>query len=299
MPLAGAGLPRLRGVQGLVEADAEVLLINGDELRRVALRDPKTWLQKMKRWAKSIKRDIVALWIAARDARVPWHAKLVAGCVAAYALSPIDLIPDFIPGGGARGASDKSDSRRSGCRGLACCRGLVCMGILAASPIDALGASAIARPFQPSSRIALAVTSTVAPVSARIAGHRPVMPMMVVTRNTAFSPSAMVMFCRMLRHGRLRQVDHVGDVGDAAVQHGGVGGFQRHVGAAAHGDADIGRGQRRGVVDAVADLGDDLALRLQFADDALLVFGQQLGADLDAELLCRWPRRCARCRRSA
>lgn len=40
---------------------------------------------------------MVALWIAARDQRVPWYAKLAAGCVAAYALSPIDLIPDFIP----------------------------------------------------------------------------------------------------------------------------------------------------------------------------------------------------------
>jgi uncharacterized membrane protein YkvA (DUF1232 family) len=37
------------------------------------------------------------LWLAARDARVPWHAKAVAGAVAAYALSPVDLIPDFIP----------------------------------------------------------------------------------------------------------------------------------------------------------------------------------------------------------
>tara|TARA_R110002020_G_scaffold25225_16_gene82176 strand:+ start:2475 stop:2864 length:390 start_codon:yes stop_codon:yes gene_type:complete len=55
------------------------------------------WLQKAKTWARSIKRDIVALWIAARDQRVPWYAKLAAGCVAAYALSPIDLIPDFIP----------------------------------------------------------------------------------------------------------------------------------------------------------------------------------------------------------
>jgi uncharacterized membrane protein YkvA (DUF1232 family) len=61
------------------------------------LRDPETWLQRAKRWARSIKRDVVALWIAARDPRVPWYAKLVAGCVAAYALSPIDLIPDFIP----------------------------------------------------------------------------------------------------------------------------------------------------------------------------------------------------------
>jgi uncharacterized membrane protein YkvA (DUF1232 family) len=44
-----------------------------------------------------VKRDAVALWLAARDPRVPWHAKAVAGAVAAYALSPIDLIPDFIP----------------------------------------------------------------------------------------------------------------------------------------------------------------------------------------------------------
>ena len=54
-------------------------------------------LASLKGWARTIKRDIVALWIGARDKRVPWHAKAVAGLVAAYALSPIDLIPDFIP----------------------------------------------------------------------------------------------------------------------------------------------------------------------------------------------------------
>jgi len=54
-------------------------------------------ISKAKLWAKSLKRDIVALWFAARDPRVPWHSKAVAGTVAAYALSPIDLIPDFIP----------------------------------------------------------------------------------------------------------------------------------------------------------------------------------------------------------
>jgi uncharacterized membrane protein YkvA (DUF1232 family) len=51
----------------------------------------------LKGWARAIKRDVVALWLAARDPRVPWHAKVAAGAVAAYALSPIDLIPDFIP----------------------------------------------------------------------------------------------------------------------------------------------------------------------------------------------------------
>lgn len=54
-------------------------------------------LDRVKQWARAIKRDVVALWLAARDPRVPWHAKAVAGMVAAYALSPIDLIPDFIP----------------------------------------------------------------------------------------------------------------------------------------------------------------------------------------------------------
>jgi uncharacterized membrane protein YkvA (DUF1232 family) len=51
----------------------------------------------LKAWARNLKRDVVALWIAARDARTPWYAKALAGAVAAYALSPIDLIPDFIP----------------------------------------------------------------------------------------------------------------------------------------------------------------------------------------------------------
>lgn len=51
----------------------------------------------LQQWAHSVKRDVVALWIAARDRRVQWHVKALAGAVAAYALSPIDLIPDFIP----------------------------------------------------------------------------------------------------------------------------------------------------------------------------------------------------------
>ena len=40
---------------------------------------------------------MLALWLAARDTRTPLFAKVLAGAVAAYALSPIDLIPDFIP----------------------------------------------------------------------------------------------------------------------------------------------------------------------------------------------------------
>ena len=54
-------------------------------------------LARLRAWARALKRDVHAIWLAARDPRVPWYAKMIAGCVAAYALSPIDLIPDFIP----------------------------------------------------------------------------------------------------------------------------------------------------------------------------------------------------------
>jgi uncharacterized membrane protein YkvA (DUF1232 family) len=52
---------------------------------------------RLKQWARAIKRDVHALYLAARDPRVPWYAKAIAIVVAGYALSPIDLIPDFIP----------------------------------------------------------------------------------------------------------------------------------------------------------------------------------------------------------
>jgi uncharacterized membrane protein YkvA (DUF1232 family) len=58
---------------------------------------PLTVLAAVKGWASALKRDVVALWLAARDSRVPVVAKILAGAVAAYALSPIDLIPDFVP----------------------------------------------------------------------------------------------------------------------------------------------------------------------------------------------------------
>jgi uncharacterized membrane protein YkvA (DUF1232 family) len=48
-------------------------------------------------WARAIKGDVMALWLAARDVRVPCYAKAFSAVIAAYALSPIDLIPDFIP----------------------------------------------------------------------------------------------------------------------------------------------------------------------------------------------------------
>ena len=52
---------------------------------------------RIKKWARNLSRDGHAIYLASRDPRVPWYAKALAIAVAAYALSPIDLIPDFIP----------------------------------------------------------------------------------------------------------------------------------------------------------------------------------------------------------
>jgi uncharacterized membrane protein YkvA (DUF1232 family) len=54
-------------------------------------------LARLKGWARTIRRDAIALWLAARDPRVGWGVRLFCMAVAAYALSPIDLIPDVIP----------------------------------------------------------------------------------------------------------------------------------------------------------------------------------------------------------
>lgn len=52
---------------------------------------------RLRRWAKRLERDALTVWLAARDPAVPVLAKIVAALTAAYAFSPIDFIPDFIP----------------------------------------------------------------------------------------------------------------------------------------------------------------------------------------------------------
>ncbi|MBL8428564.1 MAG: DUF1232 domain-containing protein [Dechloromonas sp.] len=54
-------------------------------------------LAKLNQRARHLKAETFALYLAARDARTPWHAKLLVAIIVAYAFSPIDLIPDFIP----------------------------------------------------------------------------------------------------------------------------------------------------------------------------------------------------------
>ncbi|MCW5623068.1 MAG: DUF1232 domain-containing protein [Burkholderiales bacterium] len=54
-------------------------------------------LERLRAWARTLLREVFALWFACRDPRTPRAAKLLAMLIVAYALSPIDLIPDFIP----------------------------------------------------------------------------------------------------------------------------------------------------------------------------------------------------------
>lgn len=54
-------------------------------------------MSKLTERAKKLKTDIPAVFLALKEKRTPWYAKIIAAVVVVYALSPIDLIPDFIP----------------------------------------------------------------------------------------------------------------------------------------------------------------------------------------------------------
>ena len=54
-------------------------------------------MSRLREWARRLKQDVVALWFCTRHPRTPFIAKALAAAVVAYAFSPIDLIPDFIP----------------------------------------------------------------------------------------------------------------------------------------------------------------------------------------------------------
>jgi uncharacterized membrane protein YkvA (DUF1232 family) len=56
-----------------------------------------SWLATLHQRARRLKAEIWALYLAARDPRTPWYAKLLVAGIVAYACSPIDLIPDFVP----------------------------------------------------------------------------------------------------------------------------------------------------------------------------------------------------------
>jgi len=78
----GSGLLRHATVRGLVFGSKQV----GTQ----KMFSPKSWIG-------AVKREAYVIYLTAQDSRVPWHVKALAICVAVYALSPIDLIPDFIP----------------------------------------------------------------------------------------------------------------------------------------------------------------------------------------------------------
>jgi uncharacterized membrane protein YkvA (DUF1232 family) len=104
-----------------------------------------------------MKRDVVALWLAARDPRVPWYAKAAAASVAAYALSPIDLIPDFIP---VVGHLDDLVIVPLGI--------LLAVRLVPAPVMEALRAEAMKRENRPASRAGLALIVIIWAIAAAI-----------------------------------------------------------------------------------------------------------------------------------
>ena len=56
-----------------------------------------SWMKALQQRAQQLKTETLVLYLAARDPRTPWYAKLLVAGIVAYALSPIDLIPDFVP----------------------------------------------------------------------------------------------------------------------------------------------------------------------------------------------------------
>jgi uncharacterized membrane protein YkvA (DUF1232 family) len=55
------------------------------------------WVHSWREKSRTLKAEVDAVYLASQDPRVPWYAKALAACVLGYLLSPIDLIPDFIP----------------------------------------------------------------------------------------------------------------------------------------------------------------------------------------------------------
>jgi uncharacterized membrane protein YkvA (DUF1232 family) len=67
------------------------------ESKMIAYRSPRKTVAAWKAWAGRLKLEVYTLYLACKDPRVPRRARVLAACIVAYAFSPIDLIPDFIP----------------------------------------------------------------------------------------------------------------------------------------------------------------------------------------------------------
>ncbi|NLI79107.1 MAG: DUF1232 domain-containing protein [Candidatus Riflebacteria bacterium] len=91
-----AGTPR---APGLPAADAAVPEAGGGPAPALPPHPPPAtgWRARLRAWARALKRDAIAILLALRDPRTPLLAKVTGFLTCAYAFSPIDLIPDFIP----------------------------------------------------------------------------------------------------------------------------------------------------------------------------------------------------------
>lgn len=79
------------------DAQKKYVLVVSGFLNSIHIHGMVNLNEKLKSWARSVKRDGLTLWFAGKSPQTPWYAKALGALVVAYALSPIDLIPDFIP----------------------------------------------------------------------------------------------------------------------------------------------------------------------------------------------------------
>lgn len=66
-------------------------------MEREIVKDELSLNHRLKQWARKLKADIIAMYFAVKHPQTPLYAKLFAAIIVGYALSPIDLIPDFVP----------------------------------------------------------------------------------------------------------------------------------------------------------------------------------------------------------
>lgn len=88
---------RVREQIPLIFATSDIRLLTGLSGRAPCGGNEMALVTRLKQRARELRADIFALYLAARDRRTPWYAKLLVAGVVAYAFSPVDLIPDFIP----------------------------------------------------------------------------------------------------------------------------------------------------------------------------------------------------------
>lgn len=94
LPRVGSGITIIRKLSAAGRVDVVKSLLEQKWVRSMV---DMPVIEKWRLKARQLKLETYAIYLAYRDPRVSWYARLFAACVVGYAFSPIDLIPDFIP----------------------------------------------------------------------------------------------------------------------------------------------------------------------------------------------------------